>query len=86
MKKAQTIVMVEYSHNKLYADREDFDIEFDDDRSLMMMVTHEGVIFDSYRYSSTSEETHTGTMGMTFDEWFDKVEGGWSTVGCGAVL
>jgi len=38
---------------------------------LSIRITDEGMILDSYQENG---DTHTGTIGMMFDEWHDYVE------------
>ena len=44
--------------------------EDDDQRSLVVNITAEGIIFDAYE---PGEDQPIGTTGMTADEWWDRV-------------
>ena len=58
-----------------------FHIDIDDGRSMVVIVTTEGIIMDVYLSPRTDESDltgfdkpmHLGTMGMMFDEWADEV-------------
>jgi len=40
--------------------------------SLVMNITSEGIIFDCWFIDEDGQnDTHVGTRGMTFDEWYD---------------
>ena len=43
-------------------------------RTLYIITTDEGVIFDLY-YENDDEESLIGTAAMTFDEWADWIQG-----------
>jgi hypothetical protein len=47
------------------------DPETEDDLSLVFAFTHEGVIIDAY----VSDGVLTGTIGMTYDEWYESIVG-----------
>ena len=58
-----------------------FHIDIDDGRSMVVIVTTEGIIMDVFAVSEhidysdnpPGEDEHLGTAGMMFDEWADWV-------------
>ena len=72
-------IMTDVDHSQEGETR--FHIVIPDDenvRELVVIVTHEAIIMDVYdkvieHNGVVIDDTHRGTMGMTFDEWADEV-------------
>ena len=44
--------------------------------TLTIIVTHEGVIMDAYAQKFDGPDEHKGTIGMTYEEWWEFVTKG----------